>query len=120
VTAILRHARRDAADYALIAVVGDLDEASAPQVREAVKTFRENERHPLAIDLTAAKVHGRHGMSPLVNAYFVCRMLHTELLLVAPPPMVSRVLGGINGAPLRTFATTDELERSLVAEGASL
>lgn len=118
-TATLRHVRRGV-DYVLITVNGDLDEETAPQVRTAVKAFRAAERGPLVIDLTNAVVHGRRGLSPLVNAFFESRTIAVDMYLIAPSPMVARVLGGINGEPLPTFATVAELEQALTLEEVAL
>jgi len=116
----IRHVQRPPAVCLLITLSGDLGETSAPQVREAIKKARTPDGYqPIAIDLSKATVHGREGLSPLVGAFFAAKR-GAEFYLVAPPPMVSRVLGGINGAPVPTFATVDELEQALTAEGAAL
>lgn len=115
-----RHVRSSASDYLLITVSGGLDDVSGQRVRKIVKAFRDGEDLLLTIDLTGATVHGRRGMSPLVNAYFECRQAGRDLYLVAPPKMVSRVIGAINGEPLPTFATVAEMERALTLEGAAL
>lgn len=105
-------------DYLLISVSGGLDDVSGQRVRQAVKAFRDSDDRLLVIDLTAAAVHGRRGMSPLVNAFFECRQAARDLYLVAPPKMVSRVIGAINGGPLPAFTTVAEMERALAVEGA--
>ena len=104
------------ADYVLITVSGHLDEASAPQVREAVKSARTFDGYrSIAIDLTDADVHGSKGLSPIVNAFFSTRRT-ADLYMVAPPKMVRRVLDQISGGSLRTFSTVAELDDALAAE----
>jgi anti-anti-sigma factor len=102
--------------YFLITVSGHLDEATAPQVRGAVKAARTPGTYrSIAIDLTDAAVHGGKGLSPIVNAYFSARV-GGAFYLVAPPKMVRRVLGQISGGSLRTFSTVAELDDVLAAE----
>ena len=104
------------AGYVLITVSGHLDEATAPQVREAVKSARTSDGYrPIAIDLTDAAVHGSKGLSPIVNAFFSTRRT-ADLYLVAPPKMVRRVLDQISGGSLRTFSTVADLDDALAAE----
>lgn len=104
------------AGYVLITVSGHLDEATAPQVREAVKAARTPDGYrPIAIDLTDAAVHGSKGLSPIVNAFFSTKRT-ADLYLVAPPKMVRRVLGQIAGGSLRVYSTVAELDDALAAE----
>ena len=104
------------AGYLLITVSGHLDEATAPQVHEAVKAARTPDGYrPIAIDLTDAAVHGSKGLSPIVNAFFSTRRT-ASLYLVAPPKMVRRVLGQISGGSLRVFSTVAELDDVLAVE----
>lgn len=104
------------AGYVLITVSGHLDEATAPQMREAVKSARTADGcRSIAVDLTDTAVHGRRGLSPIVNAFFSTRRT-ADLYLIAPPKMVRRVLGQISGGSLRTFATVAELNDALAAE----
>lgn len=106
------------AEYVLITVSGHLDEATAPQVREAVKAARVPGAfayRSIAIDLTDATVHGSKGLSPIVNAFFSTRG-HAYFFLVAPPKMVRHVLGQIAGGSLEVFSTVAELNDVLAAE----
>lgn len=106
------------ANYVLITVSGHLDEATAPQVREAVKAARVPgcfAYRSIAIDLTDAVVHGSKGLSPIVNAFFSTKG-HAYFYLVAPSKMVRRVLGQISGGSLEVFSTVAELNAALAAE----
>lgn len=111
-------AQRILADYVLITLSGELDEASAPQVHEAVRTARTPDGYrSIAIDLTTATVHGRKGLSPLVNAFFCTRHLaDSEFYLIAGSKMERRVLDQIAGGSLKTFANATELDEALDAE----
>lgn len=113
-----RHVRRGAIDYVLITVSGHLDEQTAPQVREAIKTARTPAGYPsIAIDLTHATVHGRKGLSPLVNAFFSARWkAETEFYLISGSKMERRVLSQIAGGSLRAFSSAAELDAALDAE----
>lgn len=117
-TVDVRDVRRGPVDYILITLVGHLDEATAPQVREAVKNARTADGYrSIAIDLTKATVHGRKGLSPLVNAFFCAKHLADgEFYLIAGSKMERRVLGQISGGSLRTFSTVAELDEALDAE----
>lgn len=117
-TVDVRDVRRGPVDYVLITLAGHLDEATAPQVREAVKEARTPDGYrSIAIDLTNATVHGSKGLSPLVNAFFCAQHLaDSEFHLIAGSKMERRVLGGIAGGSLRTFATVAELDEALDAE----
>lgn len=104
------------AGYVLITVSGHLDEATAPQVREAIESARTPDGYrSIAVDLTNAAVHGSKGLSPIVNAYFKATM-GAGFYLVSPPKMVRRVLGQISGGSLRVFSTVAELDDALAAE----
>jgi anti-anti-sigma factor len=87
----------DRGGYAIAALSGDLGIASAPALREQLRSLLRAASH-LIIDLSAVQHADARGLAVLVSSGHRARLLGGSLRLAAPSPEVARVLSatGIN------------------------
>ena len=87
---------------AVVAVSGELDMLTAPQVREAVQSALSQSPAGLIIDLTAVEFLGSAGMQVLMEAHNQTRGTETRFAVVADGPATSR--------PLKITGITDLID----------
>ncbi len=87
----------DRGGYAIAALTGDLGIASAPALREQLRSLLRAASQ-LIIDLSAVEHADASGLAVLVGSGHRARLLGGSLRLAAPSPQVARVLSaaGIN------------------------
>ena len=81
----------DRGGYAIAALSGDLGIASAPALREQLRSLLRAASH-LIIDLSAVEHADASGLAVLVGSGHRARLLGGSLRLAAPSPEVARVL----------------------------
>ena len=81
----------DRGGYAIAALGGDLGIASAPALREQLRSLLRAASH-LIIDLSAVEHADASGLAVLVSSGHRARLLGGSLRLAAPSPEVARVL----------------------------
>jgi anti-sigma B factor antagonist len=81
----------DRGGYAIAALSGDLGIASAPALREQLRSLLRAASH-LIIDLSAVEHADASGLAVLVSSGHRARLLGGSLRLAAPSPKVARVL----------------------------
>ncbi|GAB3567696.1 STAS domain-containing protein [Amycolatopsis endophytica] len=81
---------------AIVAIAGDVDLGTAPQVRESVKDARDSTAPvpltSLIIDLSDVEHLDSVGLAVLVEAAAECHSADQSLALVCPTPVVARPL----------------------------
>ena len=89
--------RTDRGGYVIAALSGELGIASAPALREQLRSLLRNASQ-LIIDLSAVEHADASGLAVLVGSGHRARLLGGSLRLAAPSPEVARVLSaaGIN------------------------
>jgi anti-anti-sigma factor len=83
----------DRGGYAIAALTGDLGIASAPALREQLRSLLRAASQ-LIIDLSAVEHADASGLAVLVGSGHRARLLGGSLRLAAPSPEVARVLSG--------------------------
>lgn len=87
------HATPDASQRAcVLAVVGEIDLAVAPMLREALGDLVSAGRHDIYVDLIDATFIDSIALGVLVGARDACREAGGELHLVVSEPRIMRVL----------------------------
>jgi anti-anti-sigma factor len=81
----------DRGGYAIAALSGDLGIASAPALREQLRSLLRAASH-LIIDLSAVQHADARGLTVLVSSGHRARLLGGSLRLAAPSPEIARVL----------------------------
>lgn len=79
-------------EIAVVAVAGELDMATAPQLQEHVAALTESGRHRLVFDLSETSFCDSTGLSVFVRAKNACDDLGGEIRLAAPQRGVQRIL----------------------------
>jgi anti-anti-sigma factor len=89
--------RTDRGGYVIAALSGELGIASAPALREQLRSLLRAASH-LIIDLSAVEHTDASGLAVLMGSGRRARLLGGSLRLAAPPPEVARVLAatGLN------------------------
>ncbi|HLK01645.1 MAG TPA: STAS domain-containing protein [Streptosporangiaceae bacterium] len=104
---VASHAER--AGCTIVALMGDLDIAAAPALREELLGLLQPGASRLIIDLSAARIADASGAAVLVGTGRRADLLGGWLRLVSPAPALTRILS-VTGLDRRlaTFATIDE------------
>lgn len=102
--------------YVLVTARGDLGAGTSPLLAETFAEIRSERRPVVAVDLSAARVHGRHGLAPLIGALKSCRDRGGDLYLIGASPMVRRVVGYDTRGPVKCFASRGELDREVFGD----
>ena len=79
---------------AIVHVQGDIDLFTAAEFRECVHTTAENTAHNgyVVVDLSELEYIDGSGLRVLEESRQMCRQRNRELVLVAPPPHIERIL----------------------------
>ncbi|GGJ94972.1 anti-sigma factor antagonist [Pilimelia anulata] len=96
-------------DAAVIAVAGELDMATAPQLQEAVTGLVDGGTSRLVFDLGGTSFCDSTGLSVFVRAKNACEAAGGDIRLAAPQRGVQRILevSGLHEV-LPTYPTVDE------------
>ncbi|MEW1568416.1 STAS domain-containing protein [Streptomyces sp. NPDC093509] len=84
--------RRDAATGPVLEIVGDLDYASAPDLRQALDTLTLTDGHLLVLDLNSLKYCDSSGLSALLAARNLATEHGARIALAAVPADTARIL----------------------------
>lgn len=102
----------------VIAVSGELDMATAPQVTTFMRQATTSGTHTIALDLSAVTFLGSSGIQMLVAALADDRGVHGRLHLIAPSAPVLRVLRIVGMHEVfTTHATLEEMSGSTTGDG---
>ena len=97
--------------WAVIAVGGELDLYTAPQLRDAVLSLPRQDAPSVALDLTDVGFIDSSGLGEIISCLKHVRQLGGELALVTPPtsPLIKLLtLTGLDDA-LPTVASVEEV-----------
>lgn len=83
---------RELSDWTLLEVAGPLDVATAPAFRQALLEAQYGRGARVAVDLSGLEFLDSFGLGVLVGGAKRARLHAGELLLVAPPSRIRRVL----------------------------
>ena len=98
------------ADAALLAVSGELDIASAPELEQALAQIHPEQTKLVVVDLRGLEFMDSTGLSIIVRAHQRLSEQDCELTLVKGPPQVQRLLDLTGVAErLRLGSEPDEL-----------
>jgi anti-sigma B factor antagonist len=98
---------RELGGRTILAVSGDLDVLTAPELRDRLIETIETGRRELLVDLTSCEFIDSSGLSALVSGYKRVRALGGDLSLVCPPGPVRRLIELV--ALDRVFSLYDNL-----------
>src|SRR5687768_8847236 len=82
----------DRGEFAVVAVVGEMDLASAPRLRERLVDLSDEGRRSIVIDLTRLDFVDSTGLGVLVGGLRRSRDMSGDLVLAGPPPGVLKML----------------------------
>lgn len=105
----------DRGDWAVLAVTGEIDVATAPQLREALVGLVGDERSRIVVDLSGVDFLDSTGLGVLVGALKRARSHDGELALACAQPRVLRVFE-ITGLT-QVFAIHETLDAATTAAG---
>jgi anti-sigma B factor antagonist len=109
-TEALRIETREAADWIVLDLSGEVDLYTAPQLKERISVLAGGDTPRLAINLEAVEFMDSTAIGVLISGLKRCREAGGDLVLVAPREPVQKVLS-ITGLD-RVFTTHDSVERA--------
>lgn len=105
----LRISVAPAASYVLVTLAGESDFANGRQLRDALVSQLSRGARRLIVDVSGLDFMDSTGVNVLLAVRSSLRARGGSLVLVAPQPMVARVLGAMRaGQVITVYATVEE------------